>query len=373
MGATPRKRVMVAHVTRRLPREYCCSVRIVATVGAVLVIALLPGSAKAQSEQELAFADDEPLVISVDSGDAIAFATVVVVNGGPEVNKLTFSAVSNSDDAPALDVEVEGSSAIAAGGAAPISLRFTANELLGSFDGHLIVSSGTAAAERDLKLNEKDPIPVGVNMIIFGSFALGAVLAVLRAGTLTDRLRWLLSAPGWDYSKSWASTFTVVGAVLGTILASLALPEAPDRFSKSTLAGMNLIFAAAILVAPFLFSVTEKPRSVKDTDGVPRTKGQGTVAGYLMACGLTLGAVVGQLITVYFLLDEIRANGALPDESLVFLLGLLGVVIVLVVLYAWRTMGWVAQNASDPSASPPEGDTAGVAGLPEAAVSPPLL
>lgn len=356
--------------------------RIVAAVGAVLLTALLAGSVRAQSLPQLAFADDEPLVISIDSGEKTASATVVLVNGGQDVDELSFSAVSVDADAAAVKVEASGNRAIFAGGAAPITLSFSSAEAIGDFNGHVVATSGTVAAERDLKINEKDTVPLSVNIIIFGSFLIGAAFAVVRALTLRPRLSYLLSAPGWDFSKSWASTFTVVGAVLGTVLASLVLPATPERFSKATLAGMNLIFAAAILLAPFLFAITESPQDVDDSDGKTRKRGQGTVAGYLMACGLTLTGVIGQLITVFFLLDEIESNNALPDEALQFLFLFLFAAAVLVLVYAWRTIGWTAANATAPQLPPsgatpddeePRGERPRVAEVREPAFSPPLL
>jgi hypothetical protein len=190
--------------------------------------------------------------------------------------------------------------------------------------------------------------------------------------TLRSRLGYLLSAPSWDFSKSWASTFTVVGALLGTILSSLALPETPERFSKATLAGLNLLFGVAILVAPLLFALSQTGRYVKKDGASRELQPQGTVGGYLRAAVLTLTGVLGQLATVFFLLDELEANGSLPHEALVLMGALLLVAACGVLLYAWNTMGWTAANATEPPDERTTPETA-IAEVPEPAFTPALL
>jgi hypothetical protein len=310
---------------------------------------LAPSIALAQSQQRLTFADDETLAISVKGDAKTASKSVVVVNSGPPVKALTFQAVSEEADAHNIDVAPSGSSAIPATAAAPIKLTFTADESLDGFQGQLIAATDGAATERDLTFDAKNELPYSVNLIIFGSLVLGVALCAIRARTRTirPRLAYRITTPGWDFSKSWASTFTVVGALLGTVLASTALPDTPERFSKETLAGMSLLFGVAILLAPLLCAVAERPREVEEKDGTKHWQGQTTVAGYLRACALTLTGVVGQLVTVFFLLSEIEAKGGLPGGALDFMGVLLGLALLLVLIYAWRTMDLTAQNAKE--------------------------
>jgi hypothetical protein len=347
-------------------------VRTVSISCALLLGALVPAQASAESQQRLTFADPDPLTISVENGAKTASKAVVLVHSGAEISEPTFAAVSGDADAPTVEVTASGSSAVPANGAARIELSFTSDDSIDGFEGHLIAATDGAAAERDLKIDAKNEIPFSVNLIIFGSLLIGGGLAALRAVTLHDRLAYRLATPGWDFSKSWASTFTVVGAVLGTILASLVLPDTPERFSKETLAGMNLVFGVAILVAPFLFAATESPRLVKKDDSL-QVQGQGTVAGYLLACAVTLTGVLGQLATVFFLLGEIETKGALPDEALVFLVVLLAIAALLVLLYAWRTMGWTALNATPPAETQKNLEITVLDEVPEPAFSPSLL
>jgi hypothetical protein len=76
------------------------------------------------------------------------------------------------------------------------------------------------------------------------------------------------------------------------------------------------------------------------------------VAGYLLACALMLAGVLGQLTTVFFLLNEIESKGAFSGQALLFLFLLLVVAAVLVLVHAWRTMGWTAGNATPPPDEP---------------------
>ncbi len=314
----------------------------------VVCVVLAAAPAFGQSASRLIFAQDKPLTVSVDGDAKCASATVVLVNSGPGLSALDFSAVSEKADAPAITVTPTAGSAIPAHSAKPIELSFTSTASLKGFDGHLIASTEGAAAERDLKIDAKNTLPFSVNLIIFASLIVAVALTALRAWRLKSRLGYLLSAPNWDFSKSWASTFTVVGALLGTILSSLVLPETPERFSKATLAGMNLVFGVAILLAPLIFALSQTGRYVKKDASTSELQPQGTVAGYLLAAALTLTGVLGQLATVFFLLDEIEAKGSLPDAALVFIILLLLFAALGVLLHAWNTMGWTAANATKP-------------------------
>lgn len=332
------------------------------------VAAVAPAGALAQTGPRLAFAQDAGLTISVEGDAKSASATVVLVNNGPGIDRLQFSAVSEKANAANVKVQPAAGSTVPANAAVSIKLSFTSDDSLAGFDGHLVVATEDAVAERDLKIDAKNELPFSVNFIIIGSAAIAVALSAIRALTLRHRLGYLLSAPSWDFSKSWASTFTVVGAVLGTILSSLVLPDTPVRFSKATLAGMNLVFGVAILLAPLVFALTQTGRRVKKDSSPEETQPQGPVAGYLAASAVTLTGVIGQLVTVFFLLDEIGAKGALPGLALFFMAGLLAIAGVIVLVHAWKTMGWTAANGTEPPKRRPP-----PAPAPAAAFTPSLL
>ncbi len=248
---------------------------------------------------------------------------------------------------------------------------------MSGFDGHLIAATEGAVAERDLKIKAKNELPLSVNGIIFGSFLAAVLFSIARAVKLRPRLNYLLSSPTWDFSKSWASTFTVVGGLLGTILSSLVLPETTERFSKATLAGLNVLFGVAILLAPLIFAASETLQRL--TNKSPESQPQGTVGGYVAASALTLTGVFGQLVTVFFLFDEIERGGALTDAALFFMVALLLLAVIIVVLHAWNSIGWTAANATPPpSTAPPAERAPQPTGAPTPQVagpafSPPLL
>jgi hypothetical protein len=330
--------------------------RLLAAGALVVGCALAPAAANAQSAARLAFADDEPLTPSVKEGAKTVSASVVVVNAGPKVDQLDFSAVSDDPDAPEVAVSASAGSSVPANGAARVDLTLRSEEALDDFSGHLVAAADGATAERDLEIATKNELPFSVNLIIFGSLASAAALALIRASTLRDRLGHRLGSPSWEFSKSWASTFTVVGALLGTVLSSLVLPETTERFSKETLAGMNLFFGVAVLVAPLVFAASERLQPVKKDETVANSpvemQPQGSVAGYLTASAFTLGGVFGQLFTIFFLLSEIEAKGALPEDALILLLLMLALALVLTVTYAWKTLGWTAVHRAKPGVPP---------------------
>jgi hypothetical protein len=335
------------------------------TAGALIIgCTLVPAATGAQSSAPLRFADDEPLSTSIEEGSTSASANVVLVNAGPALDQIDFSIASDDPDAPEVLVLATNGSAVPANGSARIDLIFTSDAALDDLSGHLIAAADGAIAERDLAIDTKNQLPFSINFIIFGSLISAAVLSLARAWTLRNRLDHRLGSPSWEFSKSWASTFTVVGALLGTVLSSLVLPETTERFSKETLAGMNLFFGVAVLFAPLVFGASEKLRPVKKDPADPTSplemQPQGSVAGYLTAAAFTLSGVIGQLITIFFLLSEIEAKGALPEDALILVLLLLVIGLVLTLTYAWRTLGWTAEHRASPPPPP---------GLPEAALA----
>src|SRR6476646_1020240 len=91
--------------------------------------------------------------------------------------------------------------------------------------------------------------------VIYGSLILAVVLMAYRAYTARAHLAQKMGPVNWDFSESWASTFTVVGAFLGTILGeSGVIPEATEYLSRAAYGGLNVLFGLITLLAPLMYS-----------------------------------------------------------------------------------------------------------------------
>ena len=171
----------------------------------------------------------------------------------------------------------------------------------------------------------------------------------------------------WDFSKSWASTLTVVGGLLGTGLS--AAKGAPLQFAI-----LNLLFVILAGVAPLVCnfigrmepvgaSPTQRdvakiaefvsPAQKASQDAPTETatyQYQTYVVGFLIACVLTLWAVVGEIVTLGFLLGDLRdlANASKlafpngnPLVAIIQVLFLLGAIVA--IFYAWQTIPFTLQ------------------------------
>jgi hypothetical protein len=170
--------------------------------------------------------------------------------------------------------------------------------------------------------------------VIYGSLILAAGLMVYRAMTVSDRLGKRMGPVNWDFSESWASTFTVVGAFLGTVLGeSGVVPETTHYLPKAAYGGLNLLFGLVALLATLFYTAVRSVKTPHGKTGVKEPQYQGFVWSFLVATALTLWAILGELETVGLLLAEIRYVGAIPG-SVIAVLGILGgVSLILVCAY----------------------------------------
>jgi heme/copper-type cytochrome/quinol oxidase subunit 2 len=177
-------------------------------------------------------------------------------------------------------------------------------------------------------------------LLIFGPAGGAAAFVTLRwllptAGPCTLSSR--LGPANWDFSKSWASNITVVGALLGTILSAGVLPDA-TTVSKATYAGLNLFFGVLILIAPLVYTSTQNAVLVHRRSPEKEAQYQGYVVAFLVSSAITLWAVVGELVTVLLLFREIRTGNSIPEAAVWVMGAIVVVACALISLYAWRTI-----------------------------------
>jgi hypothetical protein len=215
--------------------------------------------------------------------------------------------------------------------------------------GELIVSApGTVPTGVAFEASAaKDP-PWWVYAVLFGSLVLaaGLVFARWQWRGVTCELGTRLGPVDWDFSKSWGSTLTVVGALLGTIIAAGVLPDEPV-VPKATYAGLNLFFGALIVVAPFIYTATQRAKEVHRTKTVKVPQFQGYVWSFLLATSLTLWAVLGELGTMFAVLEEIRVGQTMPGLAIWVFGALMALSGVVLLVLAWTRIKTILKYQSD--------------------------
>jgi hypothetical protein len=174
---------------------------------------------------------------------------------------------------------------------------------------------------------------ITVAHLVFISLAVAGLFVAIRwlvpwETTRVDLLK-RMGSPGWDFTSSWASNFTVVGAVLGTILGAGVLPDQTHLFPKGSYSALNLLFGVVTVLAPiaYLASQARDPAA---------NELRGYVWSFLVTTVITLWAVLGELATIAFLLYEIRSAGSLPTSVTYFFAGVMLAAAILMLIYVWR-------------------------------------
>jgi hypothetical protein len=171
--------------------------------------------------------------------------------------------------------------------------------------------------------------------LLFAPLVFAVLLVELRVFTIRNR-KPTLGPANWSFSDSWATSLTLVGALLGTILGAGVLPDELDLFSKAGYSAFNVLFGMLVLVAPLVYAAAQNRIKNKD-DGTPQY--QGKTWAFAIASVVTLWGVLGELITVGLLLREIGKAGGLSTVLVVLAWGILVAIIGTAVVYTWRRMG----------------------------------
>jgi succinate dehydrogenase hydrophobic anchor subunit len=170
------------------------------------------------------------------------------------------------------------------------------------------------------------PIPIGIIWVVIAYFRINQTE---RCGL--DRH---MGPATWNFSQSWASNITAVGALLGTILTAGFLPD-ETALPKATYAYLNFFFGVLVVVAPFVYTAVSTPVPVHKRTPGTQAQFQGFVAGFIVAAGLTMAAVLGELCTIFLLFNEIQAVNSVPGAAEIFVGILLAIAGVLVFVYTW--------------------------------------
>ena len=172
---------------------------------------------------------------------------------------------------------------------------------------------------------------VGVTTgLLLGSAALSILVVGIRAfsNPVLARLSGDLGPFDWDFSQSWATSLTIVGAVLGMVLSGTDVPPTGNSVNRTDFVTLNLVFGVLAVAGPFTWSTLRRGTRV---DGTNRSIG--TVRGFLLACALVLCATLGELGTL-LTFAVTQENG----PARVILAVVFALLMVLSLLYGWRTI-----------------------------------
>lgn len=173
----------------------------------------------------------------------------------------------------------------------------------------------------------------------------------------------------FNFSKSFASTITLLGALLTTILANKDLvPGTDPKLDAGSYAALSVFFGLLVVIAPVVYAALSKTVHAKVTltegravytavsatdqarnpDAQGDFQSQGYAGGFLLAALLTVWAAFGQLLTLLFFLTDTQQL----QESVAFQVVLFVILIptvLAVIVYVWRIVPAVLAFQADHS------------------------
>jgi len=146
----------------------------------------------------------------------------------------------------------------------------------------------------------------------------------------------------WDFSSSWASNLTALGAILGVVLGKVTLPKDTVLVNHDGYITLSLFFGALVVISPFLYTALRT--------GTASAGGPSFAAAdyrvFLLACVLTIWAVLGQVGTLGGVLYELQHVDQLALGAVIPLLCALGVAVAGALWYSFETVKLVLESAS---------------------------
>jgi hypothetical protein len=332
---------------------------------ALVVTAALaaPAMAQAQGVPGLEFVAPDKLSVALDGGKASK--SVWVRNTTEDTANLEFETLLEDSDGKPKSVVVNPLPAsLAAGDEQRIRLTFSTKKQVDGATGELKVTGAGAPGSLELSVSKKTVADRGVALTLTLPLVV-AILLVYWAGrnALKHRSSGRPLPASVDFEKSFASGITAVGAIFGTILASSVMPEETSSLSKEGFAALNLVFGIAVVVAGFVYLALQRviwktepeeeqagKKPSKKQKPKPKAEFQGDIRAFLVACIITVWAVIGELWLTLRLIRELVGGKGFNTAAEVVLLALMLASAVLVALYIKRRLLYTL-------ADPPEGDS----------------
>ena len=245
------------------------------------------------------------LTVKGDSGEDTAQAHLPVFNSS--TGRITPTVKLQASSADGLELSSVTEPRVPPGAAGSIDLTFKGlSDLDEKVDGQLVVSGGTAPQLREVSITPGPQPAVGISWaIVVCAIAAAAVVLMLvwvrressRDSDLQGNLEKAAPTLTLDFGKSWSTNLTAIGGVLATVLAGVTYPDVPRQIGKDGVTALSLLFAGLVVVAPFVFQgLRHNPpdqKALRDLTGTNR--------GLAIACSITFGAVIGELLTLVLL------------------------------------------------------------------------
>jgi len=246
-------------------------------------------------------------------------------------------------------------------------LRISYAEANGSSDQN---SCSLSAAPKASDLEIRIPEQPLMTSIFVGTLCVAVVVVIITALSLPkDKgLFHVMGSVNWSFERSWGANVTLGGALLVTLLGLTIFPDRPQLMTKASYSLLQLLFGAIVSLAPLVYNLIRREVQVS-VGGVPRVEVQGYVITFLIAGGLVLWAAMGQVVTLSVVAEELIFGGALEQLVGRTLQGLAGLLLLLLLVYGFRSLYLTAKTVSAaPTAigggMPGPQPAAAVAGLP---------
>jgi hypothetical protein len=310
--------------------------------------AVLPGAAPAASPKLIAVGK-EPVEASPEPKSDIAKVALSLLNTGksPTAVEVKLDATSSGDlsvrDYEPKQVQPEVATRV------KVTLQGLKTLKDKPVEGQLVVSGGAEPVARTVSM--KKPLEPAHNwteaiFIVFGISFLIPIIGVLLWALLANNVGKVggpAPGPKWSFS-SWASSLTAVGGIFGTVLTSITFPPVPDQIEKESLVQLNLVFAALIIVGPFIFQAIRNPTTSEDQ----RELGLwGFSPVLLLTYALTCAAVIGEFAALSLLGWEVAGSPSAKEAvgGVMCFLAVLALYYFVVTAYRQVTTDWTDQAA----------------------------
>jgi hypothetical protein len=313
----------------------------------------------AAAQPELTFTEPDKLAFALPSDDYKSVWLRSNQAAGPDITWALLVDKGGSTpvtvrEAPGLPrqpvLEIQGAKGIAGNSVARYRVRVR-GLASGDVKGAQLVARvpRAAPAALDVSISAKSDFSPSIDDVLILPFIVALVLMLIRGGTLDNGFTGPVGTVDLDFSKSFATTLTAIGALLGTILSAGLLDDSTTGISKSGFQALNLTFGVLILVAPLVYLVTQS--EIETTTGTPPNTQtvkhyQGRGWALLLASTVTLWAVLGEIVTIYLLLGQIDAAGAVSSTAITIMQGALAIGVLLAILYSWRKLRWIMKTAT---------------------------
>lgn len=319
---------------------------------------------------------DEPLALDFKQGDKIPIQ-VAVRNDSSRSIELKFAAILRDSKGKRHMVSWKQETRVKPFSVALVDLKVGSKKLKG-FPSPLkgiFVGSGTESVSNEklkvpsatlpITLTRTDPRPKlldeelnlpwfgpskTLNWILFTPFLISLVIVSITygmyrvlqgrkegGGTFVPLLGGMGTGLSLDFSKSWATLFTVAGGLFTTVTGAALFPETRATFTGNEIAVLSLSFGTLLIVAPVLYNSlrwhtpepleelpadpTKEPKAPDRPQLGKEPEAEGYIGTLLIASALVSGALTGQLVLAFLLINEIEnVDTTTPIRLLLFLL-----------------------------------------------------